>query len=302
VLSIEIPDAFARDTITREGEGGRAWINGLPEAIHELCERWHLVPDGPIRHGYVAVVLPVRQGSAELVLKVSWIDEWFLPEVMTLRAWEGRGAARLVAAALDRGALLLERLDPDRTLEDVSPDEATAVAGTLLKRLAIPAPAELQSIESVLPTLRSEMRRMWELTGRPFPAALLDWAIDLARSDRSTATHVIVNTDLHYGNVLGATREPWLAIDPKAVAGELEYGVAQLLWSRFRDLRSVSDHERRLAILIDTAGLGPDRVHRWAIVRIVEYWLWSLSVGLTEDPEKCRQLVAWLTPEARKLT
>ncbi|MGW4483521.1 aminoglycoside phosphotransferase family protein [Amycolatopsis sp. NPDC004368] len=42
-----------------------------------------------------------------------------------------------------------------------------------------------------------------------------------------------VNEDLHYENVLAGQREPWLVIDPKPIAGDLEYGVFSLLWNRF---------------------------------------------------------------------
>jgi streptomycin 6-kinase len=34
---------------------------------------------------------------------------------------------------------------------------------------------------------------------------------------------VVISTDLHAGNVLGAEREPWLAIDPKPFVGDPAY-------------------------------------------------------------------------------
>jgi len=29
-------------------------------------------------------------------------------------------------------------------------------------------------------------------------------------------------------------------------------------------------------------------------VRCVDYWLWGLSVGLTEDPVRCQRIINWL--------
>ena len=34
-----------------------------------------------------------------------------------------------------------------------------------------------------------------------------------------------------------------------------------------------------------------------SIARCVDYWLWALSVGLTEDPRRCARIVATLLPE-----
>ena len=30
------------------------------------------------------------------------------------------------------------------------------------------------------------------------------------------------------------------------------------------------------------------------MVRLVDYWLWALGIGLTEDPRRCATLIEWL--------
>lgn len=105
---------------------------------------------------------------------------------------------------------------------------------------------------------------------------------------------LVVNSDLHYGSVLRGEREPWLVIDPKIIAGDVEYGIAQLLWNRFSELRTSADFERRLAMLAAAGSLDTSRARQWALVRVVDYWLWAISLGLTEDRKKCRLLVEWL--------
>ena len=32
----------------------------------------------------------------------------------------------------------------------------------------------------------------------------------------------------------------------------------------------------------------------WATIRLVDYWLWALSIGLTEDPARCATIIDWL--------
>lgn len=42
-----------------------------------------------------------------------------------------------------------------------------------------------------------------------------------------------------------------------------------------------------------TAGdLDPGRARRWLVARTVQYWAWALGAGLTEDPVRCRRLLA----------
>lgn len=45
------------------------------------------------------------------------------------------------------------------------------------------------------------------------------------------------------------------------------------------------------ALAADAADLDRDRARRWALLRAVEYWLWGLKAGFTEDPVRCRRIV-----------
>jgi streptomycin 6-kinase len=124
---------------------------------------------------------------------------------------------------------------------------------------------------------------------------MLEYLETAAAADESAPR--IVNQDLHYGNVLEGAREPWLVIDPKPLAGQPEFGVAPLLWTRFDDLRSPEDLERRLAILIDTAELNPRSARAWSVVRVVDCWLSAAQHESTEDLAKWRTLLGWLAPQ-----
>jgi streptomycin 6-kinase len=203
---------------------------------------------------------------------------------------------RLIDAREDVGAMLLERLDPDRSLEQVHGDEAVLVAGQLLRRLSIPPPPGLSTVTEELAELRAGLLVQWDRWGRPFPRRVLDLALDLAAAPVGDGLPRIVNQDLHYGNVLGGARERWLVIDPTPLAGHPEFGVAPLLWTRFRDLRSRSDLERRLDLLVEAAELDPRSARGMSVVRIVDYWLWAVEQGSSDDTEKCRALLGWLLP------
>lgn len=289
---IEVPEAFVASTVGREGERGAAWVASLPGLVAGLCAHWRLEVTGPPWHGYVGLVVPVARDGVELALKVSWIDQSSEQEALALRAWAGRGAVRLLDAREDVGALLLERLDPDRSLAGVPIDRAAKIAGGLLGRLAIPAPPELRGVGAEMSTLLETLEPVWERHGRPLSRRLLDRVLEAAGAEASARR--IVDQDLHYENVLAGRREPWLAIDPKALAGDPEFGVAPLLWNRFEELGDRAGLERRLRIVVEAAELDADLARRWSLVRVVDYWLWALDQGLTEDPARCRTLARWL--------
>jgi streptomycin 6-kinase len=274
---------------------GRAWIAALPALVDRLCRRWRLqVEDGVAARGYHGVVVPVRRGDERCVLKLTWPAERTVDEARALAAWRGQGAVLLLEADPVAGALLLERLDPTRTLDRLDLRAAAEVAGSLLRRLAIPAPAGVRPLRAVAGELGASLPGRQARLGRPVPEGWLASAGGLADELGARAGDRLVHADLHYGNVLAGHREPWLAIDPKPVAGDPEHAVPELLWTRVDELEDAAAIRRLLAILAGSGELDGERARGWAIVRCVDYWLWGLEHGLTEDPKRCRRILAAL--------
>ena len=71
--------------------------------------------------------------------------------------------------------------------------------------------------------------------------------------------------------MLGAYRAPWLAIDPKPMAGDVAFEVAPALWNRADELGTGSQVRwslrRRLEIICERAGIDEGRARAWTIVR-----------------------------------
>jgi streptomycin 6-kinase len=295
---ITVPEAFAAATVTREGEAGRKWVAELPDLVAALCEQWNLVVTGPVMHGYLGLVVPVCRTDESCVLKVSWLDESTVDETVALLAWDGRGAVRLLEAESSLGAMLLEQLDFRRSLDHVEIEEAVSIAGRLLRRLSIPAPHGLRPLQAVAEELVRSLPERWERYGRPMPRRLLDRACDLAVQLGPSSGELLVNYDLHYANVLAGQREPWLAVDPKVVVGDPEFGMAQLLWRRLEDMQAQGGIDRHFRVLTEAAELDADLARLWTLVRCVDYWLWGVSVGLTDDPARCEVITNWLVLES----
>src|SRR5439155_1602041 len=95
--------------------------------------------------GALGVGRPDRPGRGRpCVLKVSRHVGETRNEIAALRLWGGRGAARLLDADPEVGALLVERLEPGTMLVEVAQLDdaaATTVAAGVLRRLWRPLPA-----------------------------------------------------------------------------------------------------------------------------------------------------------------
>ena len=293
---IAIPEDFAAGIVNLAGGPGQTWLDGLPGLLDSLCLRWSLAVDGEPMHGYLGLVVPVRRRGEPGVLKVSWPDASTRHELSALTVWNGNGAVRVLEADRDIGAMVLERVDGRHSLEVVEIGEAVTIASRLLRRLAVPAPADLPHLSTAAAEMSRTFYERWERLNRPIPRRFVDAAGALATQLGPASDSLVANYDLHYGNVLAGEREPWLAIDPKVVAGDPEYAPAQLLWTRLEDMHDARGLGHYFDQLVGEAALNLQLTRSWSVVRCVDYWLWALSIGLTEDPLKCAAIVAWLDP------
>jgi streptomycin 6-kinase len=177
--------------------------------------------------------------------------------------------------------MLLERLDAARTLDHEPIDYAVETAGSLLRRLAVPAPADLsRELRVEAAKTAEELPGAWRELGEPFPRRLLDAALEVCRDLGPHADRLLVNEDGHFQNVLAGTREKWLMIDPKPLAADAEFGAMALVWNRATE----STVDYRMAAIVDAAELDADRARAWSLVRAVQNWLWMIEDGDFDNP------------------
>ena len=289
---VAVPTELAERWGADASEGSR-WLAAVPGLVDGWSRRWSLDRDrGPAAHGTNALVVPVRRGDRPCVLKLAWRGGDPGHEVAALRAWDGRGAVRLLAADDSGTVLLLERLDSDRSLAGIDPGTAAELAGRLIRRLAVPGPEGLPGTAAAAADIAATLPGRQAVLGAPVPAEWADAAVDAARGLAGSAASALVHTDLHGGNVLAGDREAWLAIDPKPAVGDPERSVAELLWTRADDVPDAAGLRAVLARVVDAGELDPDRARAWVFARTVDHWLWGLGVGLTEDPRRCARVLA----------
>lgn len=284
-------ELFGGRFLTSETEHGRTWLASVPELVRDMCARWGLEVTGESpSSGAWAVVTPVRRDEDAGVLKLTMDLDAAGAEIAALRAWDGRGAVRLLDADAAAGALLLERAGP-QTLRDVELFDAAEVAGAIIRRLAIAAAEGFPQQRDRAHEIASSLPERQRALGDPITRRWLDAAAALARDLAAGDQGRLVHSDLHYVNVLRSEREPWLVIDPRPVCGDPELSVPELLWTRHDELDRPSELEQLLDIIVRSGDLDAGRARAWVIVRSVDYWLWGLQHGLTEDPIRCRRIL-----------
>jgi streptomycin 6-kinase len=294
-------DLAVTDFAAARSPEGRAWIAGVPALLARLARQWDLtIASEEFRHGYSAVVLPVGQRGRPLVLKLAWPPDRVRGEADALAAWRARGAVELVARDVPGGALLLERLDASRSLASIPLAEAAAVAGALMRTLAIEAPGSFPLLQTTARELAATFPARQRALAHPVPGRWITLAARLAADLARDPGRWLVHTDLHYGNILASGRAgyPWVAIDPVAAAGTPERSAAELLWTRADELPGPGAITGLLDTLVESGQLDRAKAVVWSFVRSIDYWLWGLENGLTADPLRCQRIASALAPAA----
>lgn len=274
----------------RGSRPGRAWLATLPTWLAECAERWSLRLGPPFRQAYASLALPADlPDGTSAVLKLQYPDEDSRHEADALTHWDGDGAVRLLAHDPGRRALLVERCHPGTALHELPADRALDVMTGLLPRLWRPADAPFTPLAEEAAGWIDRMPRRWDAAGRPYEQRLLDAALSLLTDlVPSQGEQVLVNQDLHAGNVLAADREPWLVIDPKPLTGEREFSVVPMV--RGPELgHSPAGVRHRLDRLTAELGLDRDRVRAWTIGHTLA---WSIAEDVV-FPHQI-EVVRWL--------
>jgi streptomycin 6-kinase len=233
---------------------------------------WDLTLDAPFESSYVSIVYPaMRRDGARAVLKLQFPHHESDHEHEALRRWNGNGAVQLLEYDPEHHALLLERCEPGRPLSSVDADQALRVFSALLPRLWVSADEPFTTLSAEAAAWIDQLPVSWERGGRPFDVALLDLA--LASLDRLRSTQgeqALLHQDLHAENVLSATREPWLVIDPKPLVGEREFAIAPIVRG-FELGHGREQVVRRLDTLTTSLGLDRERARLWALAQTLAW-------------------------------
>lgn len=266
-------------------DGTRAWAGALPSVAADVLREWELRQDGVVRSGEAGVVVPVRRADGTLAaLKLQVPRAETTAAIIGLDRWDGRGIVRLLRSDGVRGAMLLERLHSDRTLEAVEDDDdAVQVIGSLLSRLhSAPAPEGIPRLRTILSEMLDAAPTAMRAMEEDDRSRLRRWMHRVADLEAEPGHHLL-HWDLHYGNVLAADREPWLAIDPEPLLGDPGFDLWPALDSGWSSDDTVTEAprivRRRFDTLTEMLDLDRDRAAGWTIARLLQNTLWDVEDG-----------------------
>ncbi|WP_317232060.1 aminoglycoside phosphotransferase family protein [Clavibacter capsici] len=245
-------------------------MTGGDTGIDAHLARWGLDPDGPVRRTPSSVLAPVRRHDVRLMLKIPLVEEERRGGRL-MAAWDGRGAAPVLASAPD-GALLLARADDPGILVreasadgpgcDARDDDATRILARAARGLHA-VPLDPRVVVDAVP-LDAWFRGLVD-PARPLPASL-DRGAGVAREllGGSTAS-VVLHGDVHHGNVLRFDdADDWRAIDPKALVGDPVFDTANVLANPTPGIALRPGRlERRARIVAEETGAEIDAVLAW---------------------------------------
>lgn len=280
-----VPETFARTIAEVHGAAGVDWLARLPMLLEECARHWSLTiqpPFAPLTYNYVA---PARRADGvEVVVKAGVPHRELLSEMAALRFYDGRGMVQLLDADADRGIMLLERLRPGTPLTYLEDDEqATVIAARVMRELWRPAPpTHAFSTVADWAAGMGRMRAHFDGGTGPLPTPLVERAERLFAELLATMdAPVVLHGDLHHDNILAATREPWLAIDPKGIVGEPAYEVGALLHNPLPRILDVPDPKRlfarRVDLLTEELGFERERILGWGVAQAVLSAWWTVE-------------------------
>jgi len=291
---ITVPSRLREAVAADPGRPGADWLGALPGLLARAVERWGLTVERVVQPGgRASLALDVRRADGgPAVLKLALPGPGSAREHAALAHWDGRGAVRLLAAAPEDGALLLERLHGEIPLRSLTESRAMLEATGLLLRLWV-VPPEGHAFVPLAERVSDLCARLRDARSGPAAAELrplLDEALETAADLLADQPeHLLLHGDFHHGNVLAGDRAPWLAIDPDPLVGERAYDLAWLAQDRLDTLCGgpgpQSAARRRLRQLSEAVDVDRERLRGWTLVRTVATGLRYLDVGDTGAAE-----------------
>ncbi|GII92022.1 hydroxyurea phosphotransferase [Sinosporangium siamense] len=274
---------MTHNVVSTWGVEGAHWLADLPATLQELARDWELTVGEPYELSYHYVTSVTCEDGTPAVLKLGVPTGTSLAEeAPALAAFDGRGAVRLLRADLGRGALLLEHVAPGGRSRDLVPGrdgEATSAAVSVMRRLHVPPSPGCPLPEAVTQAEAFDSYvTVYGDTG-PLPLDLVVRAGGLMRELCASApARVLLHGDLHHDNILRATREPWLAIDPHGLVGDPGYEVGSWLFNpdpADRDPALTALVPSRVEQLADELAMPVDRVVAWGFVKAMMSDVWT---------------------------
>lgn len=266
------PEQFATGTNVQRwhtiyGQRADSWLAELPDIVSDYAQQWNLTPEAPLEGGSVSAVMGATQKTetqdcVEAVLKIypPWVptvSNMFTPagvEAAALGHINGDCAPHLLAS--DSRALLLERIKPGATLQDMTAEQAA----TLIEQFSKPVTPGTRMIPLLYETIKNRYDRGFDRLHPTISCELYNSAFGVAAALSCTPHWNLVHGDLKPKNVLERSDGSYVAIDPDAAIGHFAYDAAT--WAIDKPAHAIS----RATEIADHLKINPRIIGSWILV------------------------------------
>ncbi|MCM3710185.1 aminoglycoside phosphotransferase family protein [Sporosarcina luteola] len=221
---MDIPISFQEKIRNSFGKPGKEWLQSLEVNVNHMAEVWGLTLESPVTNlSYNYVIHVIDENNNPYILKMGLPGFDFENEIRTLQLYSGKGCAKLLKADVERGAMLLESLQPG-TMLCTETDETVVIQQfcRVWKQIRKPLPKDTD-----FPTILhwasafSKYQSNYPKNDGPIPNEWVAMSAKFLEEIQQTTMEIgLLHGDLHHENILFSNERGWLAIDPKGVAGD----------------------------------------------------------------------------------
>ncbi|MDH2443585.1 aminoglycoside phosphotransferase family protein [Amnibacterium sp. CER49] len=278
--AVPVP-AVVRRRAEALGETGEHWLAALDGLVHDIATRWSLEVGEPIPGAGASVVLRVRAGDRDAVLKLEVPEGGTAGQGALLERAAGHGYALLLARDPVRRVLLLERLGAPLGRHGLPAERELTVLADLCRAAWLPPRGEPGSSAAKA----AELGAFVEEAGSAADRRVVDAALRCAgRRAGFRGEEVVVHGDPHPGNPLEAARagavSGYLLIDPDGFVADPAYDLGVVLRERGADAElPVATLQGWCRLLAERSGLDAQAIWEWAFVERVSTGLLLLRLG-----------------------
>ena len=249
----------------------------MPETLARLEALWQIRVTGFVPQiSWNLVAYAGHTDGTPCILKLSPPNDERVLEGEALSLYAGDGVCELLERDDGVSALLLERITPGVSLQELwtpEDDEThTRITAELMQRLwrRVSEPHPFRPLTSWAQALWEEYENIPTALQKHAQKLLLELGPD----------PVLLHADLHHGNILTATSEPFLAIDPKGIIGAKGYDVGTYFHNPMQATAEelITLLPRRLEIFSEILELDPQELAKWAFVHMVLSACWDAEM------------------------
>lgn len=228
---LNLPQRFVQNTLDLCGEIGEQWLYDLPRIVEEITENWSLEIGEPfpsLSYNYVAPCVCSNGSEAVLKIALPLNNPEIFNEASYLQITGDKCAVKLLNFDEKRRAMLLEKLTPGANLKEIcGKDDAKAVEIAIrIMRGLLKKPPQ----NSAFRRLEDWFKGLARAENTMFDNKFASKAYRIfERLNSASKQKFLIHGDLHHENILSARREPFLAIDPKSIIGDIGYEIAVFL-------------------------------------------------------------------------